>query len=128
MLAGHADWSVDARKRWMTLARRRRGRWHVTAPEPVGEPATLFARLLARDEGAPVGFGVDFPLGLPRAYAARAGIDDFPAWLRGLDPAGPVFAPCETMDQVGLDRPFYPRTSIAGAGQMARLAEKLGIS
>lgn len=128
MLAGHADWSVDARKRWMTLARRRAGHWHVTAPEPVGEPSNLIERLLVRAGNAPVGFGVDFPLGLPRFYATRAGIGDFRAWLRGLDPASPFFAPCASLGEVGLERPFYPKSSIAGAGQMALLAERLGLS
>ncbi len=127
ILAGHADWSVDPRKRWMTLARRRAGRWHIVAPELVGEPSSLIKWLLVRAEGAPVGFGVDFPLGLPRAYAVRTRIGDFWDWLQGLDPAAPLFAPCATLDEVGLERPFYPKFSIAGPGQMARLAERLGL-
>lgn len=127
MLAGHADWSVDARKRWMTLVRRQGGCWRVTSPEPVGEPSSLIVRLLDLAEGAPVGFGVDFPLGLPRAYAARAGIGDFRTWLLGLDAAAPLFAPCPSLAEVGLERPFYPKSSIAGAGQMVVLAERLGL-
>jgi len=127
-LAAHADWSVDPRKRWITTARGIDGSWHLAAPEPVAEPQTLIARLRAAANGAPVALGVDFPLGLPRAYAAKIGITSFPDWLRGLHPDLPLFEPCRTIDDVSLDRPFYPRSSVAGAGQMARLATALGLA
>jgi hypothetical protein len=52
----------------MTVASGAPGRWHVDAPCPVGDVGTLLARLQAR--GDPIVLGVDFPLGLPRAYAA----------------------------------------------------------
>ena len=65
MLAVHADWSLDARKRWQTRAKRRNTAWEITAPEPVGDIATWMARLRAEARG-PVALGVDLPLGLPR--------------------------------------------------------------
>src|SRR5689334_6610785 len=83
LVAAHADWSTDARKRWVSVARRRAGCWQAAAPVPVGEPAAMLAGLLA--EGAPVALGLDLPLGLPRDYAARLAEPDFPAFLRGLE-------------------------------------------
>lgn len=128
VLAAHADWSVDPRKRWITLAHCRQGQCHLAPPVPVAAPETLIARLRAAANGAPVALGVDFPLGLPRQYAARAGITSFPDWLRRLHPDLPLFDPCRTIEEAGLDRPFYPKTSIAGPGQMARLAAALGLA
>ncbi|MGH7041547.1 MAG: hypothetical protein ACREFY_05370, partial [Acetobacteraceae bacterium] len=55
--------------------------WRLIAPAPVGEVATLLARLRAVGGGVPVALGVDFPLGLPRAYAADRPEADFPAFL-----------------------------------------------
>ena len=127
VLAVHADWSVAPRKRWMTVAARAGSAWRMTAPEPVGEPASLFARLLDRAGGAPVAFGGDFPLGLPRAYADRAGIARFPDWLGCLDPEAPLFTPCDRLAEVSLARPFFPRARASGAGLMAALADALGL-
>ncbi len=128
ILAAHADWSVNPAKRVITHAQRRAGRWVVEAPAPVGPPGDLLARLLRRAAGAPVAFGVDFPLGLPRAYAARAGITDFPTWLRGLHPDAPLFRVCNTLDELSLTRPFYPRANVTGAGHLAALAHALGLA
>ncbi len=79
-MVAHADWSVDARKRWMAVARRAKGGWRLAAPVPVGDPAALLAGL--RDRSGAVLFGIDAPLGLPRAYAEAHGITaafpDFP--------------------------------------------------
>jgi hypothetical protein len=127
-LAAHADWSVSPGKRWITKAYRAHDRWVVAAPVPVGDATTLLARLLHEAAGAPVAFGGDFPLGLPRAYAAARGIANFDAWLRDLDSANPLFAVCDTMDQVSLERPFYPRAAPRGAGQMDQQAARLGLS
>ena len=40
-VAVHADWSLDARKRWMTFARLSAGAWRAEAPAPVGDVAAL---------------------------------------------------------------------------------------
>ena len=112
----------------MSVARREDGFWQIGAPEKVADAATLAARLLDRAAGAAVALGVDFPLGLPRAYSKIAGIANFTTWLAGLDPSDDVFRPCATLDEVSLARPFYPLKSVAGAGQMARLAAALGLN
>ena len=110
-LVVHADWSVDARRRWMCRAHFVRGRWRVGAPEPVGPLATLFERMraLAGPSGA-VFAGFDFPLGLPAAHARLIGIADFARvlprlgrgrWSRFYDVAG-------TPKEVNPRRPFFP--------------------
>lgn len=127
-LAAHADWSVAPGKRWVALARpvlgtrREGGRdgWRVSVA-PVGEVATLLARLLRAARGGPVAFGLDAPIGLPRAYAAHHAADypDFPAFLRGLAARPGFFEVCDGLHEVGPERPFYPRRGRAG---MTRLS------
>ncbi len=73
----------------------------------------MLARLAAR--GGAVALGVDFPLGLPRAYAARhAAQADFPAFLRALGARPCFFEVCGSLEDLAPDRPFYPMRGIAG--------------
>nr|WP_321986017.1 hypothetical protein [uncultured Lichenicoccus sp.] len=137
-LALHADWSVQASKRWMTIARRHGAGWLVTAPEPVGPVATLLERLRreAADTKAPgdaVAFGIDCPIGLPRAFIARhPGLGrDFRDFLSrlggGIGRVGPHFLDvCSALDEVGMARPFYPMHGRRGMSR-ATHAEALGL-
>ena len=109
-------------KRWLAWARPEGGGWRVFAPEPVGEAASLFPRLLARAGGGAAALGVDFPLGLPRAYAARRAEADFPAFLAGLGARPGFFEVCATLDQVAPDRPFYPARGLRGMTRAAHAA------
>lgn len=114
---------MDPRKRWMAVAQGGTGGWRVAAPMPVGDPATLPDRLRALAGGAPVALGVDFPLGLPRAYAARhAQEPDFPAFLRGLARRPRFLDVCAALEEVGPDRPFYPARGEAGMRRAAHAA------
>ncbi|MBE9607697.1 hypothetical protein IAI18_22730 [Acetobacteraceae bacterium H6797] len=125
MLAAHADWSTDPRKRWVSLARRDApGRWEVAAPVPVGEPARLMEALLA--PGLPVAMGLDLPLGLPRAYAETRDEADFPAFLRGLAARPGFFQVNETLETIAADRPFYPARGVKGMTRASH-AEALGL-
>src|SRR4051812_37406340 len=81
MIAAHADWGIDPRKRRITPARRGGGHWRAAAPARVGELAALLPRLRAR--GLPVALGLDLPLGLPREFAAGRPEPGFAAFLRG---------------------------------------------
>jgi len=119
-VAAHADWSVDPRKRWMTLARLSAGAWRAEAPAPVGDVAALLPRLLAAR--APVALGLDLPLGLPREYARHLPEPDFPAFLRGLAARPGFFAVSATLDTVGRDRPFYPARGMRGMTRAAHAA------
>jgi hypothetical protein len=112
-LVMHADWSVRPRKRWMAVASLRSdGGYHATAPEAVGDPATLVERMRAAggaNEAALL--GVDFPLGIPHAYAERAGISAWRDFLTALDgEAGrEFFAVATRREEISLRRPFYPQ-------------------
>ena len=121
-LAAHADWSAHAAKRWIARAQPGAQGWRLVAPEPVGEVATLLARLAAAATGAPVALGVDFPLGLPRAYATGRSEADFPAFLRGLAARPEFFAVCGELAEIGPDRPFYPQRGQAGMRRAAHAA------
>lgn len=120
MIAAHADWSTDPRKRWVTIARRGARGWRAAAPVPVGDPAALVATLLA--EGVPVALGLDLPLGVPRGFAqgrTEAGFVDF---LRGLAGEAGFFAVAQTLDQVSPARPFYPARGVKGMTRAAHAA------
>nr|WP_294550663.1 hypothetical protein [uncultured Rhodopila sp.] len=123
-LAAHADWSVDPRKRWITIARRSGSGWAITAPRPVGDIFTLLSRLILQAGGGAVALGADLPIGLPRAYAAGLAEADFPAFLRSTRGLPDFFAVCASLDDVGPGRPFYPARGVAG---MTRLSHALAL-
>ncbi|HEY4254144.1 MAG TPA: hypothetical protein VGM87_23255 [Roseomonas sp.] len=120
MIAAHADWSTDPRKRWVSIARSGTGGWRAEAPRPVGDPLALVAALLA--EGRPLAFGLDLPLGVPRVYAAAAGIGFFPDFLRGLAARPGFFHVSAGLEAVALDRPFYPARGIKGMTRASHAA------
>jgi hypothetical protein len=125
-LAAHADWSVDPRKRWMTVAHRTGTGWTLSAPEPVGDVGGLLARLTVEAGGAAVALGVDLPIGLPRAYAATRHEADFRAFLDSLHAMPEFFAVCATLEEIRPDRPFYPVRGVAGMTRLAH-ARALGL-
>jgi Protein of unknown function (DUF429) len=95
------------------------------SPGPVGELSTLFDRLRARAaEQACVFVGFDFPIGLPAAYARRAGIESFREALPKLD--GDFYDPAARPDEVSLGRPFYPRRP--GSAKQQHLLDGLGVA
>jgi len=120
VIAAHADWSVDPRKRWMAVARRQGRGWLAEAPRPVGDTGRLLPDLLA--EGVPVALGLDLPLGVPRDWAAARPERDFPEMLARLagDPA--FFAVSATLETVSPARPFYPARGVKGMTRAAHAA------
>jgi hypothetical protein len=125
-LAAHADWSVDPRKRWITVAHRSATGWIVTAPRLVGDVSTLLARLIAEAGGGAVALGADLPIGLPRAYAATRGEADFRTFLHDVHRMPEFFNVCATVDDIGPERPFYPARGIAGMTRLSH-ARALGL-
>ncbi len=123
-IVAHADWSVDPRKRWVALARQDGNGWRLAAPAPVGEVATFLSRLRTEASGGAVALGVDLPLGLPRAYAARLPERDFLHFLTTTASRPDFFQVCATLDQIAPDRPFYPARGVAG---MTRAAHALAL-
>lgn len=109
----------------MTVAVRR-GRWRLAAPEPVHAPETLLTRLIERAGGGAVALGADLPIGVPRAYAALRPEADFPAFLRSLPALPDFFHVCPTVDDVRVDRPFYPARGVKGMTRLSH-AQALGV-
>ncbi|PWS33990.1 hypothetical protein DFH01_27005 [Falsiroseomonas bella] len=120
MIAAHADWSIDPRKRWIALARRGADGWRAEAPRLVGDTAVLLPGLMA--EGAPVALGLDLPLGVPRGWAAQRSERDFPAMLRGLAGDADFFSVSATLAEVSPARPFYPARGVKGMTRAAHAA------
>ena len=120
----------------MTWAIRRDGGWCAEAPQPVGDTGSLLRRLRARAAGGDaarggecgVAFGIDCPLGLPRAYVQRhpSRCRDFREFLAGLDAMPQWLEVCGQLDEVGGPRPFYPRHARRGM-RRAEHAAALGL-
>ncbi len=127
-LVVHADWGSNPKKRWVCVAEPQGdGSYHVSAPEPVGEATTLLHRLTHRRGEGPVLVGFDFPIGLPAAYARRAGIEGFRDVLSALGEGrwDRFYDVAESADQIGPTRPFYPMRP--GGTRQAHLTEALGV-
>jgi hypothetical protein len=132
-VVAHADWGLDPRKRQVAVATRRPGdaagpaRYRIVsvAAAPAGD---LFAKLQARYRVAAYLIGFDFTLGLPRAYAAAAGVPDFPAFLSriGSPPWTEFDQVAVRADEISLRRPFYPHRP--GGTRRAQLQDALGLS
>jgi hypothetical protein len=127
-LVAHADWSTRPAKRWMAVARLAEGVYELAPPEPVGDTPSLLFRLGRRAEGALFTVGFDFPIGLPAAYAKRAGIQSFVEelprfgsgrWVRFYELA-------RSANDVSVHRPFYPHGT-DGVSQRA-LFDGLGVA
>ena len=99
--------------------------WHVSAPQPVGPPETLLARLRHMAKGDAVALGIDCPIGLPRAYARLHVTEaNFPAFLRGLPATGPFWQAAAQLDEILPQRPFYPARGVRG---MTRLSHAVAL-
>jgi hypothetical protein len=126
----HADWGTAAAKRVVATAELADGAYHAHAPRTVGESGGLIERMgLARTTGRTTLLGFDFPIGVPRAYAARAGIYDFAAWLRAIGLDAPFFAPADDVADVSPSRPFFPARppTTKSPGLKAQFLEQLGV-
>ena len=105
---------MDARKRWVAMARRDGTGWRLLPPAPVGPVGDFLSRLRRLADGGAVALGVDLPLGLPRAYAAQRNEADFPTFLRGLAHRPGFFQVCANLDELTHERPFYPARGVKG--------------
>ncbi len=110
----------------MTIAIRLGDIWQVEAACLVGEVSDFLTRLRERAGGGAVALGVDLPVGVPRAYAAQMAEAGFVDFLRGLAARPDFFLVCNTLDEIRLDRPFYPRRGVRGMTRLSH-AEALGL-
>ncbi len=124
----HADWATRPKGRWMCAAEIRGGAILAEAPEPVGDLGTFWHRVLNRaDAGSAVTVGFDFPIGVPVAWAANAGVADFPALLPRLGEAEweRFYHPAEHPEEIRPTRPFYPMRP--GGTKQQHLFDGLGV-
>jgi Protein of unknown function (DUF429) len=116
MIVAHADWGTNPRKQWVAVAvRDSRGRWSATAPQRVLGEGPLRKRLHVRSESEVAFLGFDCPIGIPRAYAARAGVSDFIEFLyASSEEAWRQFSHvADDRDEIRIGRPFYPDTYLS---------------
>ena len=106
----------------MAVAYRRGAVWHVAEPRPVGDIGTLFPRLIAEAHGAPVAFGADLPIGVPRAYAAQRTEPDFRGFLAATAQWSDFYRVCASLDELNPERPFYPARGIKGMTRASHAA------
>jgi hypothetical protein len=129
-----ADWSKSDSKRWMARAELQpdNNSYRVFPPEPVGQIDTLFDRLIAQSSlRATILLGLDFPIGLPRAYATTAGLraDGFRKALGLFGRDGRWKRFYEITDSPEVSRPFYPPpTQLKGLYSRASLLSGLGLN
>ena len=126
----HADWGSSASKRVVARAELRGDTYVASTPRLVGGAGGLLERMhVAARRGQPALLGFDFPIGVPRAYAELAGIEDFTAWLRGLDLACEFFEVADGLAQVSVARPFFPtRLARKSPGIKREYRAALGLS
>lgn len=127
-LVAHADWGKDPAKQWLALARLAGGRYRATEPRQVGDARELRSglRQLAGPDGM-VMAGFDFPIGVPDAYAARAGVARFPDLLLELGSGDWVdfYRVAAKPQDINIRRPFYPQAP--GGKSRSHLLRGLGL-
>lgn len=125
----HADWSKHPAKRVAARARLGKdGLYTLHSPQPVGDLTAFLPGI--KGELPPEGWaliGFDFPIGLPHAYARRAGITDFLSQLPALGQGEwrDFYNPAETPQEIRLSRPFYPARP--GRARRGHLVSGLGL-
>ncbi len=122
----HADWSVNPKRRWLVRIERRGDSWQVQAPELVGDLSTLLHRIANQANGGKSLVGLDLPIGAPRFWAEKAGVEEFLPFLKalGLPPWEAFYNPASSITDIGLRRPFYPVRP--GGTMQAHLVQGLG--
>lgn len=111
-LVVHADWSTSPAKRWQAVAvfDAATTGYRLSAPTPVGNVTDWLDRLREQAGGGAIFLGLDFPIGLPLAYARRAGVTDFLDLLPrlGVGDWADFYQPAGIPADIALRRPFYP--------------------
>ena len=130
-LVAHADWSVSDKKRWVARAPAEGLMGVLKQPLQLRRnlPGLLLQRLKAEaGEGGCAVAGFDFPIGLPVAYARKAGIGDFQEFLLnwGEGRWADFDKPARLSGEICVERPFYPLAP--GGSQRIFLIGGLGIS
>lgn len=124
----HADWSINPKKRWMASAVKEGDLYHTNPPELVGDLDYFLQRIRGIvDSNAWVLLGVDFPIGLPFAYAQESGVSSYLKFLPLLGHGDwkYFFQVAESAEQISIYRPFYPYRP--GGTSQQKLLDRLGL-
>ena len=126
-VVAHCDWSVEAQKRQCCVAIHGEDGWHAGEPGAIHDPMELVTRLIADARGGPILLGCDFPIGVPAAWALRAGVQSFSELLPelGADRWAEFFNIADSAEEIRTERPFYPRRP--GGTSKRQLWEALGL-
>lgn len=122
----HADWSTAGSGRAIVTARREGDHRYTATLQLNPFVGGLLEEWLAVERGETAFIGFDFPIGFPRAFAARRAINSFPDFLRKLSPDDALFSPAPSPGDIGLERPFYPARP--GQTRFTDLTGALGLS
>lgn len=91
-------------------------RYLASGPDPVDNPPTTLIENLKKTAGESgiVFAGFDFPIGIPRHFAERAGISRFRDFLLllGTGDWKNFYSVCNEPKDISVHRPFYPNQSI----------------
>lgn len=126
-LVAHADWSTDPKKRWMATGSLSIKSYCLSAPERVGDVASLLYRLNQRAGGGSLVVGFDFPIGLPSSFAKGAQITRFLDILPLLGSGNwaSFYEVAVSPMDISFCRPFYPYRP--GGALHAHLTGALGV-
>ena len=99
----------------------------MTGPVLAGSTDSFFSRLRENTPEGPILAGFDFPIGVPRAYAEKAGVAHFPVMVRGLGSGSwaNFYNPAARVEEISLARPFYPLSP--GGTSKKHLLDALGL-
>jgi hypothetical protein len=108
----HADWGTNPKKRVRANARLDPdGCYRIEKPQPVNRTGSWRDRLgIPATTAGPAMIGFDFPIGVPIAYADRAGITSFTDALVhfGNGVWREFYEVCRRPEEITLHRPFFP--------------------
>ena len=105
----HADWGTAPAKRVVASAELHHGAFRAHAPLIFGNSGRLLDDMGLHDRPGTTLLGFDFPIGLPRAYAAQTGADRYVSCLQSL-PDDTTRSPQTSPTSRPRDR-FFRRTS-----------------
>jgi hypothetical protein len=106
-------------------------RWTAFASRHTTDGGSLRRRLHIDEDEPVVVAGFDFPIGVPRTYAERAGIANFPEFLCecGRGEWRDFFEVADSPEEITLQCTFYPRTYLPkGAKLRSHLTAGLGLA
>jgi hypothetical protein len=125
----HADWGTAPAKRAVATAELHGGAYRAHSPSIFGHSRRLLDDMGLDGRHRTTLLGFDFPIGLPRAYAARAGAGRYINWLRSLPDDTRLFDVAADIADVSAARPFFPQNiTVKSPGIKSQFREALELS